>query len=145
MRKPYRALDIAKHIIKHEHDERREISNLRLQKLLYFVQAKFIAETGKPCFSDPIEAWDFGPVVVAVYHEYKLFGSFDISIPYEDTDIDEESEQKINDIIDFCAHYPTYQLVDITHKQTPWIKARSNPFSSVITLDSMKQYFFKEA
>ena len=95
MTNTYRALDIAKYIINHEHEEGREISNLRLQKLLYFIQAKFIVETGKPCFSDPIEAWDFGPVVTSVYHEYKLFGSFDIASTDTAVSIDEESASRI--------------------------------------------------
>ena len=112
MTNTYRALDIAKYIINHEHEEGREISNLRLQKLLYFIQAKFIVETGKPCFSDPIEAWDFGPVVTSVYHEYKLFGSFDIASTDTAVSIDEESASRIKNMLDFCSHYPTYQLVE---------------------------------
>ena len=144
MTNTYRALDIAKYIINHEHEEGREISNLRLQKLLYFIQAKFIVETGKPCFSDPIEAWDFGPVVTSVYHEYKLFGSFDIASTDTAVSIDEESASRIKNMLDFCSHYPTYQLVEITHNQTPWKRARENPFSHVITLDSMEQYFRRQ-
>ena len=144
MTNTYRALDIAKYIINHEHEEGREISNLRLQKLLYFIRAKFIVETGKPCFSDPIEAWGFGPVVTSVYHEYKLFGSFDIASTDTAVSIDEESASRIKNMLDFCSHYPTYQLVEITHNQTPWKRARENPFSPVITLDSMEQYFRRQ-
>lgn len=139
----YTALDIARYIIKHEHDAGREISNLRLQKLLYFVQAKFLAEKRPPCFSDPIVAWDFGPVVLSVYHEYKIFGGLDILSSEIGIPIDSETSSVIDNILDYCAKYPTYQLVNITHNQDPWKRARQNPYSSVITIDSMKQFFQK--
>ena len=47
------------------------ISNLKLQKLLYYAQGSFLAVTDSPLFDDPIVAWQHGPVVESVYHEYK--------------------------------------------------------------------------
>lgn len=140
----YPVLNIAKYIIKHEHDAGREISNLRLQKLLYFVQAKFLAEKRPPCFSDPIEAWDFGPVVLSVYHEYKMFGGLDILTSETECSIDSETSSVIDNILDYCAPYPSYQLSDIAHSQQPYIRARQNLFSTVITIDAMRQFFQKE-
>ena len=96
----YTALDIARYIIKHEHDAGREISNLRLQKLLYFVQAKFLAEKRPPCFSDPIVAWDFGPVVLSVYHEYKMFGGLDILTSETGRPIDSNTSSVIDNILE---------------------------------------------
>ena len=58
----YRASDIARYIIERCKETNRTISNLKLQKILYFVQAEFLVSTNHACFSDPIEAWDFGPV-----------------------------------------------------------------------------------
>ena len=57
----YSALEVARYIIHHEAQQRRTVSNLRLQKLLYFVQAQFAvnATDGQPCFKDRMEAWDF--------------------------------------------------------------------------------------
>jgi len=140
----YRALDIAKYIIKHEHDAGRQISNLRLQKLLYFAQAKFLIETGKPCFSDPIMAWEFGPVVTSVYHEYKIFGGLDIFITPACIELDKDTRERIDNLLEFCVKIPTYKLVDITHSQAPWQNARNNITSSEITIDSIKQYFQKK-
>lgn len=47
------------------------ISNLKLQKLLYYAQGTFLAITNSPLFGDAIEAWMHGPVVPSVYHAYK--------------------------------------------------------------------------
>lgn len=139
----YSALDIAKYIIAYEHSKGREVSNLRLQKLLYFVQAKFFQLYGTPCFSENMEAWDFGPVVVSVYHEYKIFGSLDIMSHIEAPHISKDATSVINDILDYAAPYPTFQLVDITHDQKPWIDAKANYFNHTISMKSLRDYFYK--
>ncbi len=51
------------------------ISNLKLQKLLYYAQGIFLAINDEPLFEEPILAWAHGPVVESVYHEYKAYGS----------------------------------------------------------------------
>ena len=137
----YNALEVAKYVINHEHGKGREISNLRLQKLLYFVQAKVLVETGEPCFDDEIEAWDFGPVVPAVYYAYKIFGSWDIVIDTSVPFIDKSVSALIDSIVDSCKDYPTFQLVDITHKQSTWKDARLKVKNSIITKDSISGYF----
>src|SRR5262245_32067863 len=51
------------------------ISNLRLQKLLYYAQGWSLAQRGVALFPDKIEAWALGPVVPNVYHPLKSFGA----------------------------------------------------------------------
>jgi uncharacterized phage-associated protein len=141
----YNALDIAKYIINYEHSLKREISNLRLQKILYFVQVKFLVTTNKPCFSDNIEAWAFGPVVAAVYHKYKIYGSLDIFEKSTPIFIDKSTINLMNNILESCALYPTYQLVEITHNQDTWKNAYSKGSGSIITQESIIKYFKKSA
>ena len=76
----YDAVSIARFVINYSNKQEYGISNLKLQKIMYFIQAYFLITQDKPCFSDDIEAWDFGPVVPAAYHEFKQFGSG--NIPY---------------------------------------------------------------
>lgn len=71
----YSAIDIARYIIWYCKSHGYTISNLKLQKILYFVQAEFLVSAGAPCFYEDIEAWDFGPVIPEVYHEFKIYGS----------------------------------------------------------------------
>jgi uncharacterized phage-associated protein len=54
--------------------EEARLSNLKLQKLLYYAQGHYLATAGQPLFDDRIQAWSHGPVVPTVYHEYKKFG-----------------------------------------------------------------------
>ena len=74
----YNVLDICRHVINFSNDKDYGISNLKLQKVLYFIQAYFLISTNEKCFKERIEAWDFGPVVPEAYREYKQFGSGDI-------------------------------------------------------------------
>jgi uncharacterized phage-associated protein len=47
------------------------ITNLALQKLLYFAHALFLVEHGRPLVSGYFEAWEFGPVHPAAYQAFK--------------------------------------------------------------------------
>ena len=91
-----------------------------------------------------MEAWDFGPVVPDVYHEYKMYGSSNIPNYLNCNDIYLESEQDrniIDSILNHCAKYSTTRLVDITHNQRPWKDAFNRPYNNEISNDSILSYF----
>ena len=118
----YNVLTVCRHIIKFSNEKDYGISNLKLQKILYFVQAYFLLKKDdhSPCFAEKIEAWDFGPVVPEAYREYERFGSGDIPT---------------------FADYSATDLVSVTQEQSPWINAY-NPFQkNEITTDSIRRYF----
>lgn len=145
----YSALSVARYIIDYCNERGRGVSNLKLQKILYFVQAEFLVSTpnNQPCFKDKIEAWDFGPVVPNVYHQYKIFGSASIPArinerltPYLEK-IQPADQLKIEAIVDETARYSASQLVEITHHQTPWISAYRRGFNNEITNESILEFF----
>ena len=140
---PYTAMEVANYIIEYEHSKGRSISNLKLQKLLYFVQARFFMLYGKPCFDDRIEAWSFGPVVVNVYHAYKIYGGLDITklkgcLP---NNISPEHQIIINEELESYSCTPVYEMVNITHHQTPWVYAKRNQFNNEITQEAIQDFF----
>lgn len=157
----YRVLDICRYIIKLSNEKEYGVSNLKLQKLLYFIQAYFLmnSKEQEPCFDEPIEAWDFGPVVPVAYHEYKQYGSTDI--PFTDSyfdfneddpwnslirEFDEDCIDKadrilIDDVVHMLADYSATDLVNITHKQAPWKDVYVRYQNNIITIDSMRRYF----
>jgi uncharacterized phage-associated protein len=60
----------------HKAKERgQSLSHLKLQKLLFFTQAWGLALHDDPVMDDYPEAWDYGPVFPALYHELKRNGS----------------------------------------------------------------------
>ena len=141
----YSAIDVAKYIIKHCKEKELTVSNLKLQKLLYFVQAEFLVTKNEPCFEEDIEAWDFGPVVPVVYREYKIFGSANIPCIADDNaeldTISSEDKEIIDGIVDMVAPYSASQLVSITHQQDPWKNSYSPRCNNVITKASIKKFF----
>lgn len=140
--KVYTASDVARYIISHESKCGRAVTNLRLQKLLYFIQLSFFAICGRPCFEDDMEAWDYGPVVSEVYHQYKVFGSTMISISEEiEADKFSKGDRALMDaMLDACADHTTRQLVNRSHHQSPWKNAYVPGMNNIISKDSIQEY-----
>lgn len=70
----YTAREIAHYVIDTCTRDGRAISNLQLQKILYFVQLEYCKQAGSLLFADEFEAWQYGPVLPDVYDEYSFFG-----------------------------------------------------------------------
>lgn len=140
----YRALDIARYVIERCSEINRTISNLKLQKILYFIQAEFLVTKNLPCFAEEIQAWDFGPVVPDVYYRYRMFGSANIPCIGKSRAsriVSPRDKEILDDIIDECSRYSASALVEITHNQTPWIEAYEPGWNNEITTESIKRYF----
>ena len=141
----YTAKEIAQYVIWLCNKKKYSISNLKLQKILYFLQAEFLVEMGRPCFKDQMEAWDFGPVVPSVYFEYRVYGGS--NIPCTTTlrmmrTFSKKVRELIDGIVEECAKYSASTLADITHSQSPWIDAYNRPgINNPITNDSIINYF----
>ena len=157
--KVYSALEVARHIINYSNSSEQYLSNLKLQKILYFVQAEFLISQGRICFADDIEAWNFGPVVPAVLHEFMRFGScfimpvthyfvedknkfFNIrKVEFKDNIISDEDKSVIDEVVDCFADYSSVALTELTLKQLPWKNAYSGCCRNVITAESIRNYF----
>jgi uncharacterized phage-associated protein len=134
------AQEIAKYIIKSL-----PVDNLKLQKLLYYSQAVYLVLHAKePLFPEPIEAWDYGPVVPPVYHEYKNYG-FEILTPNTESTTLNLDEMKAIDMTLACfGNMSGPELINQTHGEPPWKEAYHPGRPSVtISLESMYN-FFKE-
>ena len=140
----YSVIDVAKYIILYCKQHGYSISNLKLQKLLYFVQAQFLVTLGISAFSEEIEAWDFGPVVPEAYRYFKEWGSSEIpAIVARDAEkrILLEDQKIMDAILDQCAFYSASYLVELTHNQKPWKDAYNGSYSRIISKNSIREYF----
>ena len=95
----YSALDIVHYIITYSCEMNMRITNLRLQKLLYFIQQEYLKDYGKPLFFDDICAWKYGPVVPNVYYIYSGYGGLPILNKYE-SNLPNEIKKYIEKIVD---------------------------------------------
>ena len=115
------------------------ISNLKLQKLLYYAQGIHLALYGAPLFADKIVAWQYGPVVEDVYQKYKINGSepiADFDLPIENFTADEENTLQFTQ--DAFGQFSAWKLADMTHEETPW---KTTPILHEIPCNKIKNYF----
>ena len=145
----YSALTVARYVVDSCYQKGLGVSNLKLQKILYFIQAEFlVSKPGHmPCFADRIEAWDFGPVVPNVYHRYKIYGGA-IIVPMQDDpmaafyeDIRPEDKARIDGILQETERFTASELVQITHGQSPWLDVYSPGMNNEITQESILNFF----
>ena len=115
------------------------ISNLKLQKLLYYAQGAYLAIKGIALFDDPIVAWKHGPVVETVYYEFRSYGSS--GIEYDGSDLpvfDDETKNILEQVYRVFGQYSAWKLRELTHCETPW---NSTEQGCVIDLTLIKDYF----
>jgi uncharacterized phage-associated protein len=119
------------------------ISNLKLQKLLYFAQAASLSTRGETLFDDAIEAWKFGPVVPNVYREFKRFGNDAITdVPGTGAEaVPAEVALLLEDVWRIYGKYSAFELVNMTHAQKPWKDVFMKDGTGVITVEAMREYY----
>ena len=127
------ALDLAKHTIIVANKNGQKVTNLKLQKILYYLQCLFYREFKKRLFSEELEAWKLGPVVPEAYFYFSLFGSEPIQIE-QDSQLNLTSKEieYIDKIIKSKSVKTSYALVEETHKEIPWKKATNNGCNVVV-------------
>ncbi len=140
------AHEVAQYIIAFSHQHGDPISNLKLQKLLYYAQAWHLALTGKPLFPQQIEAWVHGPVVPSVYHQYKPLSWRPIPDEPGDAKFDTDTREFLNEVMDVYGELSAYQLEKLTHQEDPWRNARGDvpldeSSNAVISHNDMRNYY----
>lgn len=140
----YSAAQIALWLLNHVRslisDEDEEyLTNLKLQKLLYYAQGASLALKDRPLFPDRIEHWAHGPVVPSVYRLYSKYGANPIEYD-EDYDfvIDDETNDLLTDVYETFGCYSAWGLRNMTHNEDPWKNTSRN---EEITKDAIRTYF----
>jgi uncharacterized phage-associated protein len=139
-----KAIEVADFLISQaKQDENSDLlTNLKLQKLLYYAEGSHLAIFGRSLFDDRIEAWDMGPVVPHVYHAFKPCGRQPIEEVYEGYSNLEMGDQRfLNWVCAFYGKYSANRLVTMTHRESPWINAFRMQKNKEISRDDMMNYF----
>ena len=116
------------------------LSNLKLQKLVYYAQGFHLALYNVPLFDESIQAWTYGPVVPALYHHYKAQGAGGICPPeeFDDSKYDKRTREVLNEVFKVYGQYSAWKLADMTHVEPPWTET---PLGEAIPLSAMQEYF----
>lgn len=142
----YQAIDIAKYIITSCNNKDLPVSNLKLQKMLYYAWIDYYKATGTHLFDNEICAWKFGPVVPDVYYEFCSFAGNAITREYN-VALDVSDQKILDDTISKYIDMPVYTLVAQTHKEGgPWDTIFANgagasnpiPFSLIAEMECVE-------
>lgn len=125
------------------------LTNLKLQKLLYYAQAWYLALHNKPLFSAKMEAWIHGPVSPVMYQRFKHYGHRPIIESPKNPKLSKKTRDHLDEILEVYSQRSAFELEMLTHQSDPWIKARGNipidqPSTAEISLTEMKKFFKKK-
>lgn len=156
---PYNALDIARYIINYSISKNKSITNLQLQKIMYYVQAAGMVSNGIPIFSESIKNWKYGPVIEEVYQEFRVNGhssipkqdkviniifdseNFEVKVvekKFDDSIIDLEDKNLIIKVVDCYLDSDPFDLVEKTHSEAPWKNSNQN---EIICINDILDYY----
>lgn len=127
------AKDIAKFVL-----SKVECTQLKLQKLVYFCYADYLAKTGKAIISEEPVPYTYGPLFESLWKEYKKYHNSPIPADtsqrrqnivlsrYYAADSKLKVYSSFADTINKYGQYSASQLVELTHREnSPWSIARN--------------------
>lgn len=126
---PYTANEIADCLIlRANYDSDETLSNMKLQKLLYYAQGFNMAlNNGDLLFRDRVYAWAHGPVVLDVYHRFKENGSAGLpSDGIAAPDLDEDTQALLEEVWQAYGQFSAWRLREMTHREPPWMNTPQN-------------------
>lgn len=140
----YNAIDIAKKIIcKTDVEHGDTLSNLKLQKLLYYMQGFHLAFFDEPFFNESIEAWTYGPVVPVVFQEFKKYKKHSINPDnyHDDLVLTDDEQQMFDMVYSEYNRYSAVALMHMTHTEGPW---KNHGIGDVITNEELRAFFLTQ-
>jgi uncharacterized phage-associated protein len=123
-------LNVARYFIIKAYEDgiQAEMTNMKVQKLLYYAQSLHLALYDRPLFTEEIQAWRYGPVCPPAYQFYSDFEAQQLPIPSQESVLIFSSEQRelLEEVWAYFGGYHAYRLSDMTHGEFPWQKARKD-------------------
>lgn len=113
---------LAKHILAVAHKEKMEVTNLQLQKVLFFTMG--LAIKGDPSakqyfssiYNNDFERWRYGPVARDVYFEYNIYGNR----PIDDKGHYSDELKSFDSLIRRLLEIDVFRLVALSHRMKSW-------------------------
>ena len=141
-------LNVAKYFIvrAYEDEADAEMTNMKLQKLLYYAQSLHLALYDEPLFQDEIQAWRYGPVCPPAYSYYSDYESRQLPVPTGESfsDVSEAVKALLEETWSNFGMHSACSLKDMTHAESPWKSARGDlpeqaSSQEPLSLDEMKK------
>ena len=133
-----------------EKGEENDLTNMKLNKLLYFAYGIYLARTGEDLFECEFKAYPFGPVSETIYREYNIYGRNPIkksaAPDFKPISFSEEQKAAYIDTLNRYGFMSSWALSDLTHdpldspwRSVDWTRKESIPKKGI------KKYFQKHS
>ena len=116
-----------------------DVTNMSLQKILYYIQMFYMAIYNKHAFNSRCNAWDYGPVFGNVYYKYKSFGRNIINDEEPIIEFDKDLIKTTDKVLKYFGCYTTMVLKSFTHNEDPWLVSY-NSENKIIKKSIIKEY-----
>ncbi len=120
------AISVARYIIHGSKEQDRYVTPMQLIKLVYLCHGWMLGLHSRPLISDPIEAWQYGPVIPSLYAVVKEFKDNIIveGLPnVTEPEFDDSEKDLMDQVIEVYKNHSGISLSTLTHKKdTPWDK-----------------------
>ncbi len=136
---------VAEYVLKLANDQNNPLTPMQVLKLVYISHGWHLGLYGRPLVNEPIEAWQYGPVIPSVYHRYKRFGSKFIDDAPEalPSGFDSSEVSTLNQVFQGYGKRSGVSLSSLTHEPgTPWsITVQQSGIGAVISNDLIEDYY----
>jgi len=137
--------EVANWFIHFAHEVGDPLTNLRLQKLMYYAQAWHLALHEEPLIPDAFEAWVHGPVIPSLFGRFEHYQWNPISETVPKPCLSTEVEEHLLEVEEVYGGLLTWDLERMTHSEDPWVRARQGlardePGTKVISEELMKRF-----
>ena len=139
------AQDVANYFLLKASKDEELITNLKLQKLIYYAQGLYIAMNNKPLFRESIEAWTYGPVIPSLYHKYKIHGNQGIPADdkFDPLKIVVEKRKFLDEIYQAFGQFSAFRLAQISHSDRCWKDTKTGAEISHASMKRELQKYIK--
>lgn len=126
-------------------DPYNDMTNIRVNKMLFFAQGWSLVRRGMPLFEEELCAWPYGPVAPSVYRAFQPCGNqkiVDFSGEFTPEKFESDEIELLLDVSREYDKYSTTKLVNMTHeKGSPWHQVYKEHESKIISKSSIREYF----
>ena len=122
-----------------------DLTKMKLIKLVYFAQALHLAKNKIALFDEEIQAWDYGPVIPSVFHEFSTYQREIIDKTTDSYDISCFTSEDIDFLTDIEINYGKFSAVELSRqshvKGGPWERVYRKGLNAVIPKEMMAEYY----
>ncbi len=138
-------LNVAAYVL----DQTGPISTMKLQKLVYYSNAYHLVTTGRPLFTNKIEAWANGPVVHDLFNRHRgkyVVARDDLPLSRNVEALTYREKESVRHVVSRIGGLTGAQLSELTHSEQPWADQRvgvapGDRSSNKITLEAIRSFY----